>query len=75
MDGAALRAAIAEDRAAGFSPFIVVGSAGTVNTGAIDDLSGLADVCAEEDIWFHIDGAFGALGVLSPELKPLLSGA
>jgi aromatic-L-amino-acid/L-tryptophan decarboxylase len=74
MDGAALRAAIAEDRAAGLTPFIVVGSAGTVNTGAIDDLARLADICAEEDIWFHVDGAFGALGVLSPELKPLLNG-
>ena len=74
MDGASLRAAIAEDRAVGLTPFIVVGSAGTVNTGAIDDLAGLADICAEEDIWFHVDGAFGALGVLSPELKPLLNG-
>ncbi len=74
MDVAALRAAIAHDRAAGLAPFLVVGSAGTVNTGAIDDLAALSDLCAAEDIWFHIDGAFGALSVLSPELKPLVNG-
>ncbi len=74
MDGEALRAAIARDRAAGLLPFLVVGSAGTVNTGAIDDLPGLADLCASENLWFHIDGAFGALCVLSPDLKPLLKG-
>lgn len=74
LDVAALRAAIARDRAAGLQPFLVVGSAGTVNTGAIDDLAALADLCAAEDIWFHIDGAFGALSVLSPDLKPLVNG-
>jgi len=74
MDVTALHAAIAKDRAAGFEPFLVVGSAGTVNTGAIDDLSALADLCAAEDLWFHVDGAFGALCVLSPELKPLVNG-
>jgi aromatic-L-amino-acid/L-tryptophan decarboxylase len=74
LDVAALRTAIAQDRAAGLQPFLVVGTAGTVNTGAIDDLSALADLCAAEDIWFHIDGAFGALSVLSPHLKPLVKG-
>jgi aromatic-L-amino-acid decarboxylase len=74
MNVAALRAAIAQDRAAGFQPFLVVGSAGTVNTGAFDDLTSIADVCAAEDVWFHVDGAFGALSVLSPELKPLVKG-
>jgi len=74
LDVAALRAALARDRAAGLQPFLVVGSAGTVNTGAIDDLAALADLCAAEDIWFHIDGAFGALSVLSPDLKPLVKG-
>jgi aromatic-L-amino-acid decarboxylase len=74
MDVAALRTAIAQDRAAGLEPFLVVGSAGTVNTGALDDLTAIADVCAAEDIWFHVDGAFGALSVLSPELKPLVKG-
>ncbi|MFZ1989943.1 MAG: pyridoxal-dependent decarboxylase [Alphaproteobacteria bacterium] len=70
----ALRTAIAADRAAGLSPFAVIGTAGTVETGAIDDLSALADLCAAEGLWFHIDGAFGALGVLSPQLAPKLYG-
>lgn len=71
---AALKAAIAADRAAGLAPFLVVGSAGTVNTGAFDDLSGLAEVCAAEGLWFHVDGAFGALAAFSPRLKPRLAG-
>jgi glutamate/tyrosine decarboxylase-like PLP-dependent enzyme len=70
----ALRAAVAEDRESGREPFCVVGSAGTVNTGAIDDLSALADFCREEAIWFHVDGAFGALCVLDEELRPLVRG-
>lgn len=74
MDTEALRGAIAEDRAAGLLPFLVVGSAGTVNTGSIDALDALAELCAEEELWFHIDGAFGALCVLSPDLKPLVKG-
>jgi glutamate/tyrosine decarboxylase-like PLP-dependent enzyme len=74
MDVAALRLAIAEDRAAGLVPFLVAGTAGTVDTGAIDDLTALADVCAEEHIFFHIDGAFGALAVWSAELAPLVKG-
>jgi aromatic-L-amino-acid/L-tryptophan decarboxylase len=70
----ALRDAIAAERAAGLRPFCVVGSAGTVNTGAIDDLDRLASICAAENIWFHVDGAFGALGVLSDALRPRLKG-
>ncbi|HEY6146913.1 MAG TPA: pyridoxal-dependent decarboxylase [Thermoanaerobaculia bacterium] len=66
--------AVAEDRAAGFTPAIVVGNAGTVNTGAIDPLAELADLCAREKLWFHADGAYGALATLSPKLKPLFSG-
>ena len=54
--------------------FCVIGTAGTVNTGAIDDLDALATFCTTEKIWFHIDGAFGALCVLSEELRPLVSG-
>jgi glutamate/tyrosine decarboxylase-like PLP-dependent enzyme len=69
-----LRAAIAADRQAGLQPAIVVGSAGTVNTGAIDPLEELADLCAREGLWFHVDGAYGALAVLSPRLKPLFAG-
>jgi glutamate/tyrosine decarboxylase-like PLP-dependent enzyme len=70
----ALEAAIAADRAAGLRPFAVVGSAGTVDVGAIDDLAGLAALARREDLHFHVDGAFGALGMLSPELAPRLAG-
>lgn len=70
----ALRPVIAADRAAGLHPFCVVGNAGTVNTGAIDDLEALADLCAAEQLWLHVDGAFGALAALSAELRPLLRG-
>jgi glutamate/tyrosine decarboxylase-like PLP-dependent enzyme len=59
IDVAALRQAIDEDRAAGRRPVCVIGTAGTVNTGAVDDLSALADLCAEQDLWFHVDGAIG----------------
>jgi len=74
IDVAALRAAIARDRAAGRDPFLVVASAGTVDIGAIDDLQAVAELCREEDIWFHVDGAFGALAILSDQLAPRLAG-
>lgn len=74
IDVAALRAQIAVDREVGFKPFLVVASAGTVDIGAIDDLRAIAELCREEGIWFHVDGAFGALAILSPELAPLLGG-
>ncbi len=74
MDIQALRQAIAADRAAGLQPSCVIGTAGTVNTGATDDLERLADVCAEEGLWFHVDGAFGSLAWLAPELRGPLEG-
>lgn len=74
VDVAALKAAVAADRAAGLTPFLVIGTAGTVNTGAMDDLNALADVAKVERLWFHVDGALGALGMLAPELKPRLAG-
>ncbi|APR88097.1 Aromatic-L-amino-acid decarboxylase [Minicystis rosea] len=74
MDVAALREAIAADRGAGATPFLIVGTAGAVDTGTIDDLSALASLSEEEGLWFHIDGAFGALAAMSPELKPRLAG-
>ena len=74
IDLTALAGSIAEDRAAGRRPFCVVGNAGTVNTGAIDDLTGLADLCKQEELWFHVDGAFGALAALSEGLRPLVAG-
>src|SRR5581483_4935986 len=70
----ALAAAIAADRQRGARPFLVVGSAGTVNTGAIDPLDRIADVARAEGVWFHVDGAFGALAALSERLRPLLAG-
>lgn len=70
----ALRDAIATDRAAGSLPFCVIGSAGTVKTGAYDDLEALADLCQEQGLWLHVDGAFGALAALTEESKPLVRG-
>lgn len=69
-----LRRAIAQDREAGYHPFCVVGAAGTVNTGATDDLQALADICQEEELWFHVDGAFGAWTVLAPREKHQVAG-
>ncbi|MFC2030859.1 pyridoxal phosphate-dependent decarboxylase family protein [Chloroflexota bacterium] len=70
-----LKEMVSHDRAKGLSPFCVVGSAGTVTTGAIDPLTELADYCGEEDLWLHIDGAFGALAVLSDRLRSRLQPA
>jgi glutamate/tyrosine decarboxylase-like PLP-dependent enzyme len=74
IDVLALERAIAADRAAGCHPFCVVGNAGTVNTGAIDPLERLADLCAREGLWFHVDGAFGALAGISERLSPRVRG-
>ncbi len=74
VDLRALREAIAADRGAGFQPFAVVGNAGTVNTGATDDLPALADLCEREKLWFHVDGAFGALLALTPSLRSQVAG-
>lgn len=74
LDVPALRRIVARDRAAGLQPFLVVGTAGTVDAGAIDDLSALSQFCREEGLWFHIDGAYGALGILSPRIAPRLAG-
>ncbi|GAC1655237.1 MAG: aspartate aminotransferase family protein [Vulcanimicrobiaceae bacterium] len=69
-----LRLAIARDRADGFTPFLIVGNAGTVDTGAIDPLVQLANIARDERLWFHVDGAFGAAAFLSKRLRPLLEG-
>lgn len=74
VDVDAMRAAIEADRAAGLQPLCIVGNAGTVNTGAIDDLAALADLAQEQEVWYHVDGAFGACAALSPALRPLLAG-
>lgn len=65
---------IKQDRAAGKQPFCIVASAGTTNTGAVDPLSELADLCEQENLWLHADGAYGAVGVLSEKGKEQLEG-
>jgi aromatic-L-amino-acid decarboxylase len=70
----ALTQAISADREAGYRPICIIGSAGTINTGAIDDLNALADLCQREDLWFHVDGAIGAVAVLAENVKPRLAG-
>jgi aromatic-L-amino-acid decarboxylase len=66
--------AIAADRAAGLKPFMVFSSAGTTNTGAVDDIAGIADIAARERLWHHCDGAYGAFFHMVPALRPLLAG-
>lgn len=74
IDVDALRAEIAHDRAAGFHPFFLAGTAGTVNTAAIDPLETLADIAQRERLWLHVDGAFGACAMTSSDLAPRLQG-
>ena len=74
IDLGALQQMLQQDRAAGLHPICVVGNAGTVNTGAVDDLDGLADICRDQGLWFHVDGAFGAWAAIVPERAGQLSG-
>lgn len=74
MDDVALAALIREDRAAGYHPFIIIGTAGSVDCGAVDPLEALADIAQAEKCWFHVDGAFGAFARLSPEHAIMLDG-
>jgi aromatic-L-amino-acid/L-tryptophan decarboxylase len=74
LDSDALQQAIQQDRERGLKPFCVVANAGTINTGATDDLVALADLCEQEQLWFHVDGAIGALLTISPQLKHLVVG-
>ena len=74
MDLEALARTVAEDRREGARPFLVIGTAGTVDIGAIDDLAALASFAAAQGLWFHVDGAFGALAILAPDLAPRLAG-
>jgi aromatic-L-amino-acid decarboxylase len=69
-----LRAQIARDREVGVQPFAVVGTAGTVSTGAIDPLDEIADVCAAEGLWFHVDAAYGGPAMLADDLRPGFTG-
>lgn len=74
MDVRSLRERIASDRARGLVPFCVVASAGTVSTGAVDPLADVARVAEEHALWFHVDGAYGALAALDPARRPLFRG-
>ncbi len=69
-----LKNALDEDIAAGYQPICIIATSGTVNTGAIDDLNAIADLCQEHQIWFHVDGAIGAIANISEAVKPLLTG-
>jgi aromatic-L-amino-acid decarboxylase len=74
MDVHELRNAIAADMAAGLKPFFVASTAGTTNTGAVDPLDEIADICEIAGLWHHVDGAYGACFHLCPELRPLMRG-
>jgi aromatic-L-amino-acid/L-tryptophan decarboxylase len=69
-----LHDAIVADRRAGLTPFAVVSSAGTTNTGAVDPLEAVADLCAAEALWHHVDGAYGAFFLLCDDLRGVLRG-
>lgn len=70
----AAEAAVSEAKALGLTPFAIVGTAGTTNFGIVDDLSGIAEVAKQNNLWFHVDGAYGLAGILAPELKQLYDG-
>ena len=74
IDLQALEKTIARDREDGYMPFCVVGAAGTTDTGAVDDLNSLADICEQENLWLHVDGAFGAWAALAPDARHIISG-
>jgi glutamate/tyrosine decarboxylase-like PLP-dependent enzyme len=74
LDLEALRQAVEEDHADGWAPTCVIANAGTVNTGAVDDLKAVARLCREQGLWMHVDGCIGALGALSPRCRELVAG-
>lgn len=74
LDVAALARAVHEDRKDGRRPFCVIATAGTTNTGTVDPLDAIADVCEQQDLWLHVDGAYGAAAVLSERGRGLLKG-
>ena len=74
IDLQTLKATIARDRNFGYLPFCVVGAAGTTNTGGIDDLNALSNVCQQENLWLHVDGAFGAWAALAPKSRKKVHG-
>ena len=74
VDLVALERSIHADIEAGYKPFCLIGNAGTVNTGAVDPLHSLADIAERHDMWFHVDGAYGALACLVPEARAQFTG-
>ena len=74
MDLGMLRQTINLDLNSGKKPFLVIGNAGDVSTGIVDDLSGIADICKEYDLWFHIDGAYGVPAAVIPQYNKLFEG-
>jgi aromatic-L-amino-acid/L-tryptophan decarboxylase len=74
MDNVLLEKSIREDLQNGFKPFMVIGTAGDVSTGAVDDLKGIAGICKMYDLWFHVDGAYGVPAAVIPELKSVFDG-
>jgi glutamate/tyrosine decarboxylase-like PLP-dependent enzyme len=74
LDAEAVRAAIAADRRRGARPALIIATAGTTNTGAVDDLEGLARLARAEDVWLHVDGAYGAPAALCPAGRMALRG-
>jgi len=74
MDVSLLQDAITVDKAAGLRPFFVAATAGSVDVGAIDPLAAIAAIAAKEKLWLHVDGAFGALAILAPQIAPRLDG-
>lgn len=74
LDPRQLERQIAQDQTAGYSPFCVVATAGTTNSGAIDDLTALAEVCRRRQLWLHVDGAYGAAAIFSDQHRDLVRG-
>jgi glutamate/tyrosine decarboxylase-like PLP-dependent enzyme len=74
IDPGALEEQVTKDREAGMMPFCVIATAGTINTGAIDDMNAIADFCESEGLWFHVDGAIGAVAVLADNVRDQLAG-
>jgi glutamate/tyrosine decarboxylase-like PLP-dependent enzyme len=74
MDNEILSQTIKDDLANGYQPFMVIGTAGDVSTGVVDDLDKIASICKTYDLWFHIDGAYGAPAAIIPELKGMFEG-
>jgi len=74
LDPAKLEAQIREDKSAGLAPFCVVATAGTTNSGAIDDLVALAEICKQHELWLHVDGAYGAAAIFSDQHRDLVRG-